>query len=415
VEFPWGQVIVSIASNILGIYDEPMFWIILALVGYQYYEQQNLQKQLFGKNVHSLPQQILLAALFGTLGGFCASFLLAVVGVTLNELGIKYIWPLALLLMAVQTRFICFAYAGGLVALSHVLFGWPQVNVPQLLALIAILHITESLLIALSGKYGAAPIIVRRPDGQLAGAFTLQNFWPLPLVVLVAFLGELGGMRISVFTQVDWWPLISQNLSPAEGRNWLFGAMPVVAALGYSDLAISSTPRQRRQRSALHLALYSGSLLVLAILSAHYSWLQAIAAILAPAGHEYLIQRDQAAELRGKPLFTAPEQGVMVLETVMDSPARKLGLETGDVLRQLDGMEIHNTYDLAQALGQAGELAVLVWERAGVLQEGAVRWRQGQRRLGVIPVPETHATRYVEITPARLPLADWFHRLFKAK
>lgn len=412
--FPWEQLIIAIFMKTLLVFEEPMFWIILALVGYQYYQQRQNQQRLFGTKVHSLRHQIVLAAFLGALGGMVASFLLLLFGVTLNQLGFNYIWPVALVLMAIQTRFLCFAYAGGLVALSNVLFGWPNVNVPHLLALVAILHVTESLLIALSGRSSALPLILRRGNGQLVGAFSLQSFWPLPLVVLVAFLGEAGSVQRSIFTHLDWWPLIEQNLAPVEGRNWLYLTLPVVAALGYSDMAISSFPAQRRRSSAFHLFLYSITLLALAVLSAKYHWLQAIAAVASPLGHEYLIQRDNAAESQGRPLFVPPDRGVMVLESVIDSPARKLGLRTGDILRRLDGLEIRSTYDLAQGIALAGSAPLLEWERQGAQQQGRIRWGE-ERRLGIIPVPEGHEGHWVELEEARIPLRDWWRAKFGKK
>ncbi|MDF2569870.1 MAG: hypothetical protein K0R55_1474, partial [Sporomusa sp.] len=204
--FPWSDILLLIVRGALGILGDFNFWLILALVGYQYWQMQKRQQQMFGVYNYTLTQQMMLAGVYGLIGGIAGSFLLTLVGITLNQLGLSYIWPVALALMLINMRFLCFAYAGGLVALSNVLFGWPEVNVPQVLALVAVLHITESLLIAISGGYSAMPMIIKKEDGRLVGAFSLQNFWPLPLVILAAVAVPAETVPGGIIKMPEWWP-----------------------------------------------------------------------------------------------------------------------------------------------------------------------------------------------------------------
>lgn len=412
--FPWLDILTFVISRTLDVYFDPAFWIILALVGYQYWQMQRNQQKMFGVKIYSLRHQILLAAFYGTVGGLLGSFLLIGVGITLNQLGFNYIWPLALILMMIHTRFLCFAYAGGLVALSKVLFGWPEVNVPQVLALVAILHVTESLLIAVSGRYSALPMFVRRDDGQLVGAFSLQNFWPLPLVLLMA-VPVTGGDIASAGTvkMPDWWPLLPLGLDLPEGKQWMYAMMPVVAALGYTDMAVTSTPQKRRVASALHLALYSLTLLALALLSSTYTWLQVIAALVCPMGHELLIQLDNRREMEGRPCFVPPSRGVMVLDTVLDTPARKYQVRTGDIIYSLNNMPVQNGGELAAAIAYASDECSLVMERGGKMLERKISFSRGERRLGVILVPEGHEQYYAVISQERFAIVDWFKRIFR--
>ena len=282
--FPWQEILQLIIRGTVAVFFESLFWMILALVGYQYWQMRKTQKRMFGVYGYSLIRQIAIAAMYGAIGGILASFLLTVVGVTLNQLGLNYIWPVALVLLLINMRFLCFAYAGGLIAIANVLFGWPEINVPQVLSLVAILHITESFLIAISGRSSAVPLILKRPDGQIVGAFSLQNFWPLPLVLLAAVAVPLDQVGQGILSMPDWWPLLPSGVTPAEGEDLLHLMFPVVAALGYSDMAVASRPYERRRKSALHLAVYSAALLALAMLSVKFTWLQIVAALLSPVG-----------------------------------------------------------------------------------------------------------------------------------
>ncbi|WP_094603786.1 hypothetical protein SPSIL_041920 [Sporomusa silvacetica DSM 10669] len=412
--FPWADLISLIIRGTLDVVLDVNFWLILALVGYQYWQMQKSQRQMFGVYKYSLTKQILLAGVYGLIGGITGSFLLAIVGVTLNQLGLNYIWPVALALMLINMRFLCFAYAGGLVALANVIFGWPEVNVPQVLSLVAVLHITESLLIAISGSYSAMPMIVKKQDGRLVGAFSLQNFWPLPLVILVAVAMPSGTISADVMKMPEWWPLLTIVQESPIGSSLLYVMAPVVAALGYTDMAIASLPQQRRWHSALHLAGYSILLLVLALLSAKYVWLQVFAAILSPLGHELLIQMDNRREMEVPPRFVPPSYGLMVLDTVGDSPAANL-FKPGDIIINVAGLPINSRYDLAAAISQATEEFSIAFERAGKEIRKNSKFKQGERRLGVILVPEGDELFYVEMITNRYGLIDWLKDKFRKR
>ena len=408
---PWMDLLQLLLLTTLAVFLEPLFWVIMALVAYQYWQMQKNQLAMFGVAGTPLGRQVLWAMLYGTCGGLMGSLVLTVVGVNLERMGIQYIWPLAILLAMINMRFLCFAYAGGIVAIVSSIFGWPDVDVPQVLALVAALHVTESVLIAISGRYGSVPVILNL-GGRLVGAFNLQNFWPLPLVVLGTVAMQTGSLPEGVFHMPDWWPLLPYDITPPSGSEWVYVMMPVVAALGYMDMAISSTPEERRRKSAISLALYSISLLGLALLSAKFDWLKLPAALLSPLGHEYLVRRDNRTEMTGSPRYVPPERGIMVLDTISGGIARQLGVQTGDIILGISGLPTNRGSDLAYAIGWAPPLFELTFLRNGheLVLDG--RFEPGARMLGIILVPEGHETHYVTMsTGSGGPLAKLFNRM----
>ena len=128
----------------------PLYWLVLIIIGLQYRRLQQNERRLFGRNRYYLWEQILASALFGLVGGLIAGTILLVLGINLMEIGIIYVWPLALILAFVHPRYLCFAYAGGLVgavaAVVQLLSGilplmsasfWKgihEINVPGLIA-----------------------------------------------------------------------------------------------------------------------------------------------------------------------------------------------------------------------------------------------------------------------------------------
>lgn len=409
--FPWQEFLGLILQKQFAAVFDPTFLLVLALVAFMYQRLQREQLQMFGVLGCQLWQQVLAAAFYGVVGGIIGSVILGVAGVTVNHLGLNYIWPVAIALTLVNMRFMCFAYAGGLVALANLLFGWPAVNVPQVLALVAGLHITESLLIFISGRYSAVPLLLRREDGRIVGAFNLQNFWPLPLVMLGA-VGIPETTQLSGISMPDWWPLLPIGEDLPAGQTWLYGMLPVAAALGYADLAVASSPVERRCASAAHLALYSITLMGLTLLSVKYYWLQFIAALLSPLGHELLIQLDNRREMQREPRYVPPPEGVMVLDTVTGSPARRLGLRPGDILLELAGLPVNDGYELARAISYAPEAFEAVVSRGGRVERRQGRFADGERRLGIILVPDGYSAGYAEVT-RRYGLLDWLARRLK--
>lgn len=407
--FPVGEIFVLIFRSSFDILLEPMFWLVLMLVGFQYRQQQRNQENMFGISVFDWKRQTMRAAWYGVLGGWLGSFLLTLTGVAVNHIGLSYVWPVAIALMLIHSRFLCFAYAGGMVAVSYVLFGWPVISVPHILSLVAVLHITESFLIAISGRFSAVPVILRHGD-RLVGAFTLQNFWPLPIMVLLVVGLPAEQVPEGMVHMPDWWPLLPFGSDPPAGKQWVHMLMPVVAALGYADIAVSTRPQRKRLRSALQLFLYSLALLTLAVLCGRYSWLQLPAALLSPLGHEFLIWWGNRQEFRGNPLFVHGSEGLTVLDTVPGSPARNVGIVPGDVLLSLYGMSLHTEAELADAIDYAPRNFTLCWRRGGRMMEGQASFDDGVRMLGVILAPRGDEP-YVELATKSFGLVRWLKLL----
>ena len=249
--------------------------------------------------------------------------------------------------------------------------------------------------------------------GRVVGAFQLQNFWPLPLVLLMAVAVPEGDARALALGS-SWWPVLPLSLEAPEGQRWLYGLLPVVAALGYADMAVTEPPARRRWRTAMQLLAYSLLLLLIAVASAWQHWLQPVAALLAPVGHEWLIMKGNRRETRGEPFYVPPVRGVMVLDTVLDSPARVAGLRSGDVLLRVDEQEVSSGGELGAALLRAGSTARLFWLREEVEMQKELPLPENGR-LGVILVPEGVERNVAELTEERFPWQAWWEKRKKSK
>lgn len=399
------------------------FWLATLIVFWQYRRVADTERRLFGVVKNDPLRQTLRAILEGLVGGLVGSFVLVFIGVSLSNAGINYVVIVALLLMIVSPRLVCFAYAGGIVSLFSLLTGWPKIDIPGLMGLVAILHTTESLLIRLFGTGAATPVYARRRQGDLVGGYMLQRFWPIPIVILLLVFLQRPSPT-GLISMPDWWPLIRPMQQVADNPNFIYTLLPVVAILGYGDLAVTSTPAARTRKTSGALLVYSLLLLVVSIAASHVRALVWLAAIFAPLGHELVVRRGSRQEQEGDPVFvTRPGVGAGILDVVPGSQAARAGLRAGDVVVELGGAPVTNRRDLFEALetlagGDPGRLRGMAigLRRGGEVHEvrAPSQWRPGEM-FGLILMPDESDSEHIEIRPRdRWARAfDWLRKTFR--
>ena len=331
-----------------------MVCVVLFLIYRQYLRLARTEAMLYGMALSGPRRQASGALLAGLMGGMLATLLFVVVGIPLSGIGVWYIWLVALPLAIISPRFLCFSYAGSLVCLSHLLWQVPKdVHVPAIMALVAILHMVEAFLIAVTGADGATPVYVRAPNGKVVGGFWLQKAWPIPFAALVAG-GVIIGQELPLWSGdmplSSWWPLIQPvTMKGLVDQHLAYSLLPVLAALGYSELAITCRPEEKARHTAFLLVVYSLTLLALSVLGQQGRGWALVAVIFAPLGHEATIHWGRRREMRGEPAFTV-SQGVMVLGVLPGSPAEKAGLVVGDVIKRFNDESVSTKRDLVTAM-----------------------------------------------------------------
>ncbi|MDI3535403.1 MAG: hypothetical protein PWQ82_1768 [Thermosediminibacterales bacterium] len=346
--FPLVDVVIMILKSIPQVILNPLLWVVVFIVYMQFKRVSKMEEKLFGQAINSPREQTIQASLYGILGGIIGSFLLVFVGVSIANIGLGYVWILAIMLMMIHPRFMCFSYAGGIVSISSLLFGYPKIDVPGLMAIVAILHFVEGVLIYFSGAKGAAPIFVKDSRYGSVGGFTLQKFWPVPVVILLAITGqEIPKESIQM---PDWWPLIKPPEELLNNENLLYVMFPVVAGLGYGDMVVSRTPEEKSKKSARYLFVFSTLLLILSVLASRMHVFKYAAALFSPLAHDYVIYLGRSAEKKGRPIYTAPQTGQMVLDVLPGSPAEKMGIKSRDIILAINGNRIVCKEDLRQFL-----------------------------------------------------------------
>lgn len=411
--FPFGKILILILQGIPSAFMNPFFWLVIFIVWSQYQRTASLEKNLFGTEKISPREKTLFAVLYGILGGVLGSLIVILLGISITEAGLMYVWPLALLLALIDPHLICFSYAGGIVALFSLLTGLIRIDVAGLMGLVAVLHFVESVLIYFAGHINATPVFIKDKKYGVIGGFSLQEFWPVPIMLLTIITGDFP--TVDVVQMPDWWPMIKPPAHILQGNQAIYLMLPVVAALGYGDIALTKTPKNRCKSSALNLLLFSIMLLVLSILASRYRPFAYIAAIFAPAAHEFLIISTKKSEQANKPLFMPPEKGEMVLDVVKNSPAEKIGLSPGDIILSINGRDLDGPGRIQEVLS---EYPTYIWMTV-ITTKGETKeltlnaFPKGINSIGAILVPRHPFGSYVVLE--KKSLIDKIKGLFKKR
>ena len=359
------QVFAALPGMLLDRWSVLALLLVLFAVYLQYHRLARSEYALYGAVKNDAWWQTGFSLIYGTIGGVLASLILAMTGIAVVAAPVSplpFLWPLSLALSLLRPRYLGPAYAACLLSLAALITGWPRIDVASLGALVAVLHLTEGLTVALSAPSCASPVTVWGRDGQAAPGFVLRRFWPVPLVVPVVAAPALPGAAL------------------------LF--VPLVVGMGYSGLAVSSSTAQRARRSGSLLVLYGLVLLGLALLAVRWQPALWLVATFCGAGHEALALWGGRDEVTGLPFLRRPGRGVGVLDVLPGSVADAAGLVSGSVILTVGGVDVRSRADVQRALTGSPSYLEIVYRNGRDLRNCRLPRPQVAGELGVIWLPE---------------------------
>lgn len=198
-----------------------------------------------------------------------------------------------------------------------------------------LLLVAEGLLIRKFGAIYASPIIENTSRGLKAVAFLSKKVWVLPIFFIVP-----GGVIPAFF---PWWPQFS--LGATEFSIVLF---PVV--LGFQQMARHTLPIYFYPRLG-HSVLILGELVIIGGLVGYFQPIVALIALGVGAVARVGISSWYAVRER-KDVYavSAKSNGAMIAAVLPNSPAEKMGLVAGEIIRKVNGVEVHTEAELYEAL-----------------------------------------------------------------
>jgi hypothetical protein len=337
---------------------QPIYYLGIVLILMQYRRQIILERKQFHTRLHSIVHESWRMLLWGWVGGLAASLMMAFIGASLTTESIYMLWVVSLLLLLFRVRFLSVAYAAGILGLlQSVLSLFPalkeqlslpwltdplqQLQVASLLAVVAITHGIEAILIRVQGERLASPVLLEGKRGKFVGGYQLQSFWPIPLFLLMPAAGGT--------LDLPWMPWFAGAAETnAAGGGWSFIALPIV--LGFTELTKSRLPADKIRRSSSLLLLYALIIFLSAVLSYYWSSFIGIASLLTIFLHEGLVKISQWEESSRTPLYVHNEQGLKILAVLPNSPAAELGLLPGEIIHKVNLVLVRTKQELHHAM-----------------------------------------------------------------
>ena len=392
----------------------PSYVMLLIVLGIIFYRKNKkttlMQKMIIGSSVNSPLELTISQIVLGILVGALGSLLMTYFGIVFKENSAIYlIFLISLLLMFINPKLICFSYSGAILGIISIIVQYLNnlgiikglyifdVNIISLMSLIGVLHIMEGVLVIIDGNKGAIPVFANRND-SIVGGFALKRHWALPIAIMF-ILGSSSGFIGENVPMPNWWPLLSGTIDLKIVENMMLMLVPLYAVIGYNSVTFTKSKKQKALVSGLLILIYGIILILVAQLATINRVLKIFVVLFAPLAHEGMLKIDKYMEAKGTAKYVSGEDGLMILEVAPNSPAYKMGIESGDLLVELNHKEIDLDQDVFEILR---ELPTCIWlkikKSTGELKDINYNRVANEKRLGIVFVPRNlpNSTRVVK-------------------
>ncbi|MCB2290497.1 PDZ domain-containing protein [Clostridium sp. CS001] len=391
----------AVASAIV----DPTNALILMMITLIFYNKNKkiaiMQKMIMGESIDSPFELTISQVVIGIAAGAVASLIFTFLGLVFDENSSIYLlFMVSLFFMAFKPRFICFSYSGavlGIISLASKylasILHMPQLNIINvdiltLMTLVGILHVIEGGLVMIDGSRGAIPVFTNRDD-KIIGGFALKRYWALPIAILILLSASTSDLVTgqSIMTP-QWWPLIKGDIVLKILKTSVIASVALYGVIGYSSITFTKSKKKKSITSGALIIGYGVILTVVSQLAAFGAVFQLFILIFAAVAHEAMIRIEKHTELVGKPKFVSSKQGIMVLEVVPKSPAFQIGIESGDLIVELNNELIESEQEIFNIIrGSYNSISLKIKKPSGELKDISYSNMSGNKRLGIVVVP----------------------------
>jgi hypothetical protein len=415
----------SLGEAALKLLQTPYLYVSLLLIALVYRRQIQLQRKLFFVRFHSFLREWFITLFAGLVAGIFATLALFAGDASIQLELVPVLWIVALALMFMRLRFVCFAFVIGLIGFAKPVLerfsDWPEnvwvdtlvkpilaADMYSLFLLVGVLHFIEALLVRRQGVRMATPMFLMSKRGKVIGGYHLQRFWPVPLVMMVPLV---DGATV--------WSILS---NPEQFIQVLL-LVPFPIIIGFSDMTITQLPQDKARSISNGLLMYSIVVIGLAVTVRYYPELTMIAAIAIILGHEALRWYGRSKENKLLPLYTNSSLGLKILAVLPGSPADKLGIQAGETIYKVNGVQVHSRMQMYEAMVRNSAYCKLeVFNHDGQLKFlNRAMFAGEHHQLGIVLAPDEDVKYYAEFkeytlfTYLRWRLAGVLNRVDKSK
>lgn len=206
---------------------------------------------------------------------------------------------------------------------------------PSVIILLALLLISEGILISRNASKGTSPKLVKSRRGQNVGAHEVKRFWIVPVFLLIP-----GDVLTLPF---EWWPVFHMG---AESYSLIL----VPFAVGFNQQIQGMLPKQSIQLQGRRVITLGILTLILSVVGYWYPLISIGVAALAIIGREIISLMQRLKDDNLPFYFSKKNNGLMIIGIIPESPADKMGLQVGELVSKVNGVPTRDEQDFYEAL-----------------------------------------------------------------
>ncbi|MBU3142536.1 PDZ domain-containing protein [Clostridium sp. CF012] len=385
--------------------SDPSNAFILIMIGVIFYNKNKkiaiMQKMIMGEKLDSPFELTISQIVIGIFAGALASLMFTFLGLVFDEnSNIYLLFMLSLFFMAFKPRFICFSYSGAVLGITSLVFKYAaiilhmpkldfiNIDILTLMTLVGVLHIIEGSLVMIDGSRGAIPVFTNR-DNKIIGGFALKRYWALPIAILILLSSASSDLVAgqSLMTP-QWMPAIRGDIASRILKSSVIASIALYGVIGYSSITFTKSKGKKTLFSGALIMAYGVLLTAISQLAVFGVAYQFFILIFAAALHEAMLHLEKHMELTLKPKFFSSDEGIMVLEVAPRSPAFEMGIQSGDLIVQIDNKKIEVEEEILDIVkGNFKSLSLKIKKPSGELKDMSYSNMAGNKRLGIVIVP----------------------------
>ncbi|MEK4873528.1 PDZ domain-containing protein [Bacillus sp. FSL W8-0102] len=306
------------------------------------------ERKDFDISVYDMYHELRMLLPAGLVAGVIISACTLALGVEVSWFSCALLATTTLLLSFFRARFLSPAWIfGGAAILYYVAkaagMGLPNadstVSEPlvfvSLSVLVGLLLIGEGALIYRNAWRDTSPRLVQSPRGLTVGAHYSQRTWLIPVFLLLP--------ADHIRSSFDWWPFFSIG---AQSFTLFF--FPFL--IGFERTMTASIPERALKETGRKVIWLGVFTLLLAFVSHWVPVISYAALIFAFAGRLAISYFDHNRQKSQPHFFTPSTKGVLILGVLPFTPAHKMGLKSGEIIRKTNGVEVNSEKEFYEAL-----------------------------------------------------------------
>lgn len=383
---------------------EPSYAFILIMLSILFYFKNKkanmMEKMIMGQSSISAFELTISQIVMGIFGGILASIIFTYLGIVFDTSSNIYVlFILSIGLVFLNPKWVCLSYSGSILGLFSILmyilskmFNNSQLNflnmdIAALLALIGVMHLVEGFLVMIDGKRGALPVFGNR-ENKIVGGFAFRRYWILPMTILLMMEATSGNIGGEVVNTPAWWPIISHKKNIELFATMIIGALPLFAAVGYNAVTFTKAKEKKPLFSGMLISGFGLLVIGLSFLASLGIVMEIILLVAVPAAHEGMLYLEKYVEQKNQCKYVSNAEGVCVLNVAPNSVAKEMGIESGDLIIEVNNESLTRDDIIFNVLQNVPRvLSMKIKKIGGKIIEVSKNIPSGTMNLGMVIVP----------------------------